>query len=650
MSTWRHLIVVVAATACAHSTAATRAREDRLEKVDFEGNQRLSNKNLMTGLGVHRVLQRGGAADPYLIQVDADRIRGEYLRKGYLDVDVRSRVERKADTATVIYTVEEGVRAVTKTLMIGLPDDVPTEMVRQKLPLPEGKPFDYEVYDLAKPHLLEVVQDEGYAHATLDASVIADRANHTAVVLLVYTPGPKCTFGNVEITGATGELAEAALHRLAFAPGQQYSAQAILQTQRNLYGFGRFSTVRVDPDKAGGEVVGVKISLAEGARHEIKLGGGLGMDQTIYEVRGRAGYTIAGWPFPLDTVTLDSRPAYAFPRDGGSPEPRVRTLAKLERQDLFWTYAKGVVEGGYNFLTVEAFTSYGPFTRLGFETRLGTPRLLLRLGWGFESVNFRKVLCPADTSNCARETKLDPPPMTAALKEHLGVDHPERLGMYQQSLIVDLRDHPIEPTLGGYAELRVTEGSRFAGGAYEYFAVQPDVRGYLPLPLIPGAVLAARVRYGAIFADKDNVPPTERLFAGGSNSQRGFGERRLSPHTDPAMNDGVSVPYGGTRLIDTGIEARVPITKIRTMPLGMAMFLDGGDVTDAAKNPALEGILAPRDLDLSNLHWALGLGLRLQTVVGPVRVDVAYRLNRTEIGEPEAGSRFAYHLTVGEAF
>jgi len=126
--------------------------------------------------------------------------------------------------------------------------------------------------------------------------------------------------------------------------------------------------------------------------------------------------------------------------------------------------------------------------------------------------------------------------------------------------------------------------------------------------------------------------------------------RSLSPHTDPAMNDGVSVPYGGTRLIDTGIEARVPITKIRTMPLGMAMFLDGGDVTDAAKNPALEGILAPRDLDLSNLHWALGLGVRLQTVVGPVRVDVAYRLNRTEIGEPEAGSRFAYHLTVGEAF
>jgi outer membrane translocation and assembly module TamA len=82
----------------------------------------------------------------------------------------------------------------------------------------------------------------------------------------------------------------------------------------------------------------------------------------------------------------------------------------------------------------------------------------------------------------------------------------------------------------------------------------------------------------------------------------------------------------------------------------VAVFLDGGDVTDAAKDPALTGVPATRDLDLSNLHWALGAGLRLQTVVGPVRLDVAYRLNRTEAGEPEAGSHYAYHLTVGEAF
>ncbi|HEU4734315.1 MAG TPA: POTRA domain-containing protein, partial [Kofleriaceae bacterium] len=231
----RSLLAAIALSACAHGRAH-RAGEERLAGVDFEGNQRLSDKALLTGLGLHRTMDRGGAPDPYMVQVDADRIRGQYLRKGFLDIGVTSRVERKGDDARVIYTVEEGSRATTRTVITGLPADVPVAKVRARLPLQDGKPFEYEPFDLAKPQLLGVVQDAGYAHARLDASVVADRAEHTAIVELAYTAGPKCRFGSVQITGATGDLAEAVRDRLAFSPGQQYSTQAIVQTQRNLYG------------------------------------------------------------------------------------------------------------------------------------------------------------------------------------------------------------------------------------------------------------------------------------------------------------------------------------------------------------------------------------------------------------------------------
>lgn len=234
----RNLFVAIALqAACAHAPPH-RAGEERLAAVSFEGNKGLGSTTLLTGLGLHRVMQRGGAPDPYMVQVDADRIRGEYMRNGYLEVAVRSRVERKGDDTKVIYTVEEGPRAVTRTVISGLPGDLPVAKVRDQLPLKDGKPFGYEPYDLAKPELLGVVQDAGYAHAQLDASVVADRAEHTAIVELDYTAGPKCKFGAVEVTGATGELAEAVRDRVAFAPGQIYSAQAIVQTQRNLYGFG----------------------------------------------------------------------------------------------------------------------------------------------------------------------------------------------------------------------------------------------------------------------------------------------------------------------------------------------------------------------------------------------------------------------------
>jgi outer membrane translocation and assembly module TamA len=69
------------------------------------------------------------------------------------------------------------------------------------------------------------------------------------------------------------------------------------------------------------------------------------------------------------------------------------------------------------------------------------------------------------------------------------------------------------------------------------------------------------------------------------------------------------------------------------------VFLDGGDVTER-----------PAELDVMNLQWAAGVGLRLVTVVGPVRADIGYRLNRTGPNDPQPGSTYAFHVSIGEAF
>ena len=110
---------------------------------------------------------------------------------------------RQGDAADVIYTVEEGQRAITKVVIEGLGNDpeLPVSRVREVLPLADGQPFDYATYDLAKEPLMRVVEDAGYAHARLDATVYADRANDTAIVHLAYTLGPKCKFGPIEISG-----------------------------------------------------------------------------------------------------------------------------------------------------------------------------------------------------------------------------------------------------------------------------------------------------------------------------------------------------------------------------------------------------------------------------------------------------------------
>jgi outer membrane protein assembly factor BamA len=344
------------------------------------------------------------------------------------------------------------------------------------------------------------------------------------------------------------------------------------------------------------------------------------MDPATYEVRARTGYTILGWPFPLTDFNVDLRPAYAMLRDGSGYEPRIRAIGTLRRIDLFRPFLTAELQGGYNYVTVEAYTSYGPLARVGLESPLFTSKLRGRVGWSYENLDFRGIA-----------SVIDP-----ATQMALGLDTTEKVGMYAQSLELDLRDNPIETTYGAYAELRVDEGTSAAGGEYDFFRVTPELRGFLPLPAMP-IVFAARARGGRIYGD---IPVTERYFSGGSTTQRGFGERRLAPSITGMDGDSTrTVPIGGAELFESNFELRTHVGKVKGMGVGGVMFLDGGDVVDEGEH-----------VDLGNLHWAAGLGLRLYTIVGAVRADVGYRLNRTGPMEPEPGSRFAFHLSIGEAY
>src|SRR5690606_13864355 len=188
---------------------------------------------------------------------------------------------------------------------------------------------------------------------------------------------------------------------------------------------------------------------------------------------------------------------------------------------------------------------------------------------------------------------------------------------------------------GVYAELRLTNGGAHAGGAYDYVQLMPELRGFLPLGR---AVLAAHARYGVIRGD---IAPTERFYAGGAASQRGFPERHLSPMASGTDADGnrVTVPIGGAAMLETGVELRVPF-ELLGIPMGMAAFLDGGDVT-----------MTSDGIDPGHLHWAAGLSFRPYYLpIGPIRLDLAYRLNRTGTGEPLPNERWTFLFGLGEAF
>jgi translocation and assembly module TamA len=619
-------VLLVALAGCgARQPPRKHADEIRVSKIDISGNRSVDTDTLLDGLALTRQREAGQEFDPYLVGQDAERVRGYYLRHGYFRAQVTPSVDQHGNTVDIVYKVQEGPLARLKRVEIaGLPPDdthVKAEDIRKLIPLDDGQPFDYEPYDKARPLLVGALERAGYAYARVEAKVAADVIRDEAIIRLEFTPGPLCTFGEVRVHGVKGELGEAAIARIEAHQGERYSSKTLADTQESLYAMNRFASVRIEPDRSSGSaVVPVEVYLAEQTPHELKLGGGFGIDPTSYEIRGRALYTIAGWPRPLVTTHLELKPAYVFMRDGHESEPRMEAAVSVERLDLFVPRLVGELEVAYAYLAIEAYTSYGPRTRAALRYPLYRRYIQGSVGWQLRYLDF---------------TKFDPAVDNTAEREKLGLISPYLLGFYEQNVYFDFRDDPVEPRLGLYAEMRAEEGTKAAGGDFDYFKLTPEVRGYVPLG--HRFVIAAKGRFGTILGD---LPVTQRYFAGGASSQRGFPERQLAPIATTMVDGNLhSVVVGGGALLESSAELRAPLGTAWSLKFGGVLFLDGADVTERQE-----------DLDVMNLHWAVGAGLRVATPIGPARIDVGYRLNRTGPGEPLAGEHFAYHLSLGEAF
>jgi len=174
---------------------------------------------------------------------------------------------------------------------------------------------------------------------------------------------------------------------------------------------------------------------------------------------------------------------------------------------------------------------------------------------------------------------------------------------------------------------------RFMWGTYNYWQAQGEARHYVTIA--NKLVFANRLNVGSIAPQGDadqNVPFHKRLFLGGATSIRGWGRYEVSPLS------GFGFPIGGLSMLEGSSEARMAVRG----KLGAVAFFDYGNVWAESWH-----------LDLGDMRYAVGPGLRYLTPIGPVRVDLGYQLNPVEgllvNGEPEK-RRWRVHFSVGQAF
>jgi translocation and assembly module TamA len=633
------VMIVSVAAGCACGGASSRGAaepddDDRVVRhVDIAGNQAIGDDTLTDGMAIHPpegwIRKSYADFDEIALDEDIDRIETYYKRNGYFaarvaDVDVR---DVGSDGVAITIEVEEGAPTrIRETRVNGLPErlvgderlaEITSELGRDRV-------YDHEAYLAAKTRLLSWVQASGYVRAEIDGVVNVDRDRGEAKIDLQVKSGPLVRYGATRIKGLEDVPTEAVENRLYWKPGQIVDPADFRESRAQLYqlGFFRGVEIRLDDPEDGDavEIADVVVELSEMENREVRLGGGLAADNAHYEVRARAGYTMHHLLHPLSTFRVDLKPAYTILRgDTGSRGFGGEGTASFDKKDLFYRRVVGEVRGSYQQVELEAYSSRGPGGRLSVNRPFFTGALSVSIGWEIRYLTFLRIH----------------PAIAEAVAEDIGLVDPYRVAFLDQSVAYDRRDNILDAHEGYYLELRLEESGPWSGSQYDYFKITGDARGYLPLTR--RLVAAARLSAGDTLSG--DLPITQRYFWGGASSHRGFGNRQLAPvvtSDDPEIG---SIQVGGETLASTSAELRYDVTELWERWLGVVAFVDAGDVTNEIGA-----------LDLANPHWATGLGLRYNTPVGPIRVDLGYRLNRTGPGEPEAGSRFAFHLSLGEAF
>ncbi|MCA1651484.1 MAG: outer membrane protein assembly factor [Acidobacteria bacterium] len=185
----------------------------------------------------------------------------------------------------------------------------------------------------------------------------------------------------------------------------------------------------------------------------------------------------------------------------------------------------------------------------------------------------------------------------------------------------------------GYAaSVHLEQAGKFLQGDFDYYQTSGELRMYRALGT--RAVLAAKVRAGSIdgIGADATVPFFKRYFLGGATNLRGWGRFDVAPLS------GSGLPLGGHSFMDFSTEVRLPLIG----NFGAVVLLDGGNVWANSW-----------DINLGDLRYDVGPGLRYNTPVGPLRADIGFQLNRIPgllvNGEPEP-RRFRFHFSIGQAF
>lgn len=571
-------------------------------------------------------------------------------------------------SATLVLPIHPGPRAMLYDVVFRGNTQRTAASLLDIADFPLGEPARLTVIERGLERIREEYLEEGYAFVAVDSELELSPDRTRARLVVEIAERQKVIVSRIVVVGSTRTREPLVRRRLSIHEGQPLRKSAIERSQRQVESLGVFTSVSIgmqDPNVPSAEKV-VVVSVIERMPQYLDIKGGIATADGF-----RVGFEYGHRNLGASAIALTLRSQLGIRPIGLIPEADVREkYATLDGAELLERR---------NSLTIGfPETGLGPLFRLeveGLDVRdnnrdfgqtrdAGVVRLLFRptrdlftqVGATVER-NDAQIIGTEDQREGLEDYARDNP---------VRVPEGVSLAITQNwSGAWDRRDRPLAATRGTYVGLGVEHvnavpvdqptsvcldytGDAFGPVCSELLRWTARVAGYIPLNE-KGLSIAISLKGGIIqhLTDDSRTYPDRLFFMGGVDTIRGYPQDSLVPQDiadqvlDPTSGLTIDdvVLRGGDVFINPRIELRIPLVgSVQT-----ALFLDAGNLWTS-----------PEFVDLLELRYALGTGLRVDTPVGPLVFDYGFNLERVVDGfyENREGERDwedigAFHFSIG---
>lgn len=525
---------------------------------------------------------------------DAERIRGNYYNKGYLNVQVSAPVVELTEDKkwfTVTFTVVEGDQFTIGEIGYRGNTLFEEEELRAGSKLASGEVVSVlKIFDESK-RIKDLYGTKGYAFAEADYGIHKDEQAKTASVIFNIKEGELIRVRKINISGNDKTRDNVIRREIRINEQEVIDTVSMQRSFQRLNNLQFFETVEILPQQVEPDKVDLNVKVKEKNTGQFSIGGGFS--------------------------TLDGFTTVADVTEGnlGGRGHLIKVRGQLgQRRNLgLITFREPYFQDSLTSVQLDVFN-----TRTNFQTYLEDKAgVTVSLGrWLSEYTS--GSLSPVMESLRILDVQPDAPQF---VRDQQGT---QSTTGFRSSMARDTRDNYLDPRTGTRSAVNLDYGSKYLGGKNNFYKFQIDAIKYTPL--FWDTRHSIRGRFGIVEGLEDRpIPLTELFYVGGINTMRGFVFGRAGPVTPSGTL------IGGNRQIIINNDFIFPIST--EAKLNGVLFFDYG-----------KGF-AEGEKFSTKLRQAAGIEARWISPFGPLRLAYGFNLDpnpqeRKGVFEFSVGSLF----------